>query len=397
MKISNWIVLAMLPALAALLIGCDERTPVTATPSPEPPVVNTLAPTPTLALSPTATSAVAPLATPLASPTPGAGSPTPTQAQGVEQRISFTPGAISATVENAVVLGARDRYILEALAGQRMLLEASALEDNVEFQLLAPDGSELAPSQTVDGVPAYDLPQSGDYLIIVGATRGNATYRLRVTIPPLGSAQPTRINFEPGMTGAQATGSLQSGERALYVLEAAENQHLMAGVFGATAPLALGVQGADGTVFLPLGAAKTDLHIVALPATMDYFIEIAALGAATDFVLDVGASSLADLPQRLSLAPGDTESVTGLLQPGGDLDSYILALEAGQGLVVDALPPQAPLSVYLQSEDGELFFFAVDGRLEVTAPRTLDYVLTVSTPNAAGETAYELRIALNSQ
>lgn len=391
--------------LALALWGCDERTPVTATPSPEPPVVNTLAPTPTLAETapPEATETAGAETPPGETPPPGttataAPGTTPTieGPVGVEERISFAPGAISATVENAVVSGTRDRYLVEAQAGQTMRVAVGAVEDNAEIQVLAPDGAQMAPTPGDEaGVWLFDLAQTGDYVIVVGPTRGNATYRLVVTIPPLGTPDPTRIEFEPGMAGAVLEGRVEVGERMLYVMEAVEDQYMTVGVVAEGGAVALGVQGADGTVFLPPDAEKTALTIVALPATMDYFIEVAALGAATDYSLDVSASPLADLPERISLEGGET-TVSGTLEPGGDLASYIVALQAGQSLVVEALPPEAPLSVYLQSEDGADFFFAIEGRLEATAPRALDYVLTVSTPNAAGETEYELRIRSDS-
>jgi hypothetical protein len=61
----------------------------------------------------------------------------------------------------------------------------SSLEDNAVFQIYVP-GHE----QTLDGAGEGDdatewsgeLPVSGDYRIVVGGTRGNASYRLEVTI-----------------------------------------------------------------------------------------------------------------------------------------------------------------------------------------------------------------------
>ena len=166
------------------------------------------------------------------------------------------------------------------------------------------------------------------------------------------------------------------------------------------APADAGIVEAISAIFrkhrLPLEAQQSSVRIVALPATMDYFIELLATGAATSYQLDVGASPLADLPIRIELGAGGSVTVDGVLEPGGDLASYILRLGAGQTLRVQALPEEAPLSVYLQSADSADFFFAVEGLLEATAPRTLDYVLTVSTPNAAGETGYELEVAIDS-
>ena len=347
-------------------------------------------PTPTLAQPAPTQTADATAAQPTATPTPA-------EPQGVDQRISFAAGATSATVESAVVSGTRDRYTLWVQAGQTMRVEISSLENNADFQVYAPDGQQLKGESPGEVVELWEqrLPQSGDYVIVVGPTRGNATYRLVVTIPPATSAEPTRINFEPGMTAATLEGQLEAGGRDLYVLGAVEEQYMTVGVTALSGELVLGVSGADGTVFLPLNAEQMSLQIVALPATMDYFIEVVSTGAATDYLLVVSISALEDLPERIEFEEGATTvTVAGTLDAGGDLDSYILRALQSQTITIEVLPEDAPLSVYLQSEDAADFFFAVEGRLVAELPRTLDYVLTVSTPNAAGITNYELQIMI---
>lgn len=392
-----------------LLVGCNGRNDPTPVPSPLPGETGTLAPTPTLsgeevtATVPAATPSPAATATGAAPTATATNTPqaadeataTPAEAQGTEQRISFGAGETSAAVENAVVSGTRDRYLVGAAAGQVMTLEITSLEENAEFQVLAPDGSELGGVAEADGgVWQRQLPQSGDYEIVVGPTRGNATYRLVVTIPPAPDVEATRILFEPGMAGAQVAGHVEAGESVVYVLGAVEDQSLSVSAYAQTEPLVMEVRGADGTVLLPLEAEQNGLYMLALPATMDYYVEIQTRGATTDFQLDVSATPLADLPQRIELQAGESETVAGTLDMGGDLASYILRLSEGDTVIVEASPADAPLNVYLQSEDGVDFFFAVDGVLETQVPRTLDYVLTVSTPNAAGVTDYELRISV---
>jgi hypothetical protein len=104
---------------------------------------------------------------------------------GTEQRVSFPSGGTSAVREGAVVRGERVRYLLDARAGQRMIVHISSLEDNAVFQVYEP-GLE----QTLDGAGEGDdatdwsgeLPVDGDYTIVVGGTRGNASYRLEVMI-----------------------------------------------------------------------------------------------------------------------------------------------------------------------------------------------------------------------
>lgn len=95
------------------------------------------------------------------------------------RRIRFARGASSAVVEDAVVRGTRDIYLLGAREGQTMILNITSLEKNAVFDIQAPNGELLKEEATSwRGV----LPSSGDYSVIVGGTRGNASYKLDVTI-----------------------------------------------------------------------------------------------------------------------------------------------------------------------------------------------------------------------
>ena len=95
------------------------------------------------------------------------------------RRIRFARGASSAVVEDAVVRGTRDIYLLGAREGQTMIINITSLEKNAVFDIQAPNGELLKEEATSwRGV----LPSSGDYSVIVGGTRGNASYKLEVTI-----------------------------------------------------------------------------------------------------------------------------------------------------------------------------------------------------------------------
>jgi len=60
-----------------------------------------------------------------------------------------------------------------------MILNITSLEKNAVFDIEAPNGELLKEEATSwRGV----LPSSGDYSVIVGGTRGNASYKLEVTI-----------------------------------------------------------------------------------------------------------------------------------------------------------------------------------------------------------------------
>ncbi|MDY6781338.1 MAG: hypothetical protein SW833_02085 [Cyanobacteriota bacterium] len=107
--------------------------------------------------------------------------PVPATFTGQTQRIQFEPGTTSAVVEHSVIRGMRDTYTFRAQAGQAMIIDVISLEGNAVFDLVAPNGDiVLAESSAWSGfLPGED---AGDYKIIVGGTRGNATYTLNVEI-----------------------------------------------------------------------------------------------------------------------------------------------------------------------------------------------------------------------
>lgn len=105
-------------------------------------------------------------------------------ADGVTKRIKFGKGKNSAMVAGAVVRGDRDTYIVGARAGQTMTVKIRSVENNAVFQIQGPDGEFLHNAGDEDDATktSNTLPENGDYRIIVGGTRGNATYKLTVSI-----------------------------------------------------------------------------------------------------------------------------------------------------------------------------------------------------------------------
>lgn len=99
--------------------------------------------------------------------------------QSRTQRIQFAPGAVSAVVEGAVVRGTRNIYLFRARRGQTIILNITSLEQNADFDIQAPNGQFLKLEATSW---RGELPVTGDYSVIVGGTRGNASYKLEVII-----------------------------------------------------------------------------------------------------------------------------------------------------------------------------------------------------------------------
>lgn len=100
------------------------------------------------------------------------------------KRVKFPPGRTSVVLKGSVIRGERDRYLLGASKGQTMIVHITSVEKNAVFTIYDPKRNAL--QGTEDGADVMDwtgeLPRTGDYTIIVGGTRGNATYTLEVTI-----------------------------------------------------------------------------------------------------------------------------------------------------------------------------------------------------------------------
>jgi type II secretory pathway pseudopilin PulG len=105
-------------------------------------------------------------------------------ADGITKRVRFAKDRSSVTLSNSVIRGERDTYILGAKTGQRMTVRITSVEDNAVFQIESPDGTYLDNAGETDDATSFSaaLPENGDYRIVVGGTRGNASYRLTVSI-----------------------------------------------------------------------------------------------------------------------------------------------------------------------------------------------------------------------
>jgi hypothetical protein len=104
-------------------------------------------------------------------------------AEGIKRKITFKRGSNSATVKGSVVRGDRDEYTLGAKAGQTMTVTITSLENNAVFQIYR-GANALEGAGEGDDATSWtgDLPSDGTYKIIVGGTRGNASYTLKVAV-----------------------------------------------------------------------------------------------------------------------------------------------------------------------------------------------------------------------
>ncbi|HEV2879887.1 MAG TPA: hypothetical protein VGX24_01165 [Pyrinomonadaceae bacterium] len=104
--------------------------------------------------------------------------------EGLTKRVRFARGRTTATLKNSVVRGTRDRYLVGARAGQEMTVSINSVERNAVFAIYAPSHDTLEGAGEMHEATSWSgkLPESGDYVVEVGGTRGNATYTLKVSI-----------------------------------------------------------------------------------------------------------------------------------------------------------------------------------------------------------------------
>jgi hypothetical protein len=104
---------------------------------------------------------------------------------GVKKKVRFARGTSSATITGAVIRGDRDRYYVGAKKGQTMTVSIKSEEDNAVFQIYLAGEQESLPGAG-DGDDAMkwsgELPIDNEYVIVVGGTRGNATYTLTISV-----------------------------------------------------------------------------------------------------------------------------------------------------------------------------------------------------------------------
>lgn len=111
--------------------------------------------------------------------------------------IRFGAGRSGAEVTGGVVRGDRDLWRVAARKGQRLQLTITSPERNAVVAIYTPGataskgedgwevkGRSLPRAGETDDAPRWSgvLPATGDYLIVVGGTRGDADYHLKIQV-----------------------------------------------------------------------------------------------------------------------------------------------------------------------------------------------------------------------
>lgn len=411
---------ALLALVALALNACIGRREVVVLPTPAaavtPAPTDTAAPTDTIPPADTAPApATAPATSaPTAAPSPTAApptatsappSPTPTADPGpppiAATRIEFAPGATVAQLNDALAAGGdANTYVLRVLAGQTVTVGVFASPPAVsDIAIRDGAGGQIAIGTDMTGASGA-VAADGDVTIDISSQPGApaVSYILTVSVPPQSSDVPRRIEFGSGQTSVTVNGRIRAGLDNRYVLRAAAGQTLVTTLSGHPVnTVEISVGDAGGAV-LNMSTDPSTM-VTTLPASGDYIINLRTQSPTeVTYVLKlVIPPAEPPEPARILFAPGTTAAtVSGALDFGGDVDTWVLGAAAGQFLSIGVGPDQSGwMNLFVYDPAGGLLTYGSDlsgvaGRL----PDDGDYTIVVSSIQAAPPLGYSMTVSV---
>jgi hypothetical protein len=252
----------------------------------------------------------------------GGAPPTPTRtpAPPPAERITFPPGADSASRGGPLWANTPKRYVFHAMSGQTATISFSSPSPAANFSVVGV--SDGIPYKTMGNSAwnfTFTLPMTQDYLITILAPV-NTSFALTLYIPPGGPtptatntppAPPTeRISFPPGSDSASRSGPLYANTPKRYVFLAQEGQTATIALSSPSPAANFSVVGvSDGIPYKTMGnSART--FTFTLPMTQDYLITILA-PVNTSFSLSLHIPPLVATP-TVTTGPTPTATATGM-------------------------------------------------------------------------------------
>ena len=264
---------------------------------------------------------------------------------------------------------------------------------------------------TSTAATAVPLPTSSATPLAITAApsatvAGAATAAPATAVPPTVNPGPPpggsgRINFAPGATSAVVSSALAAGgDGDTWLLRVSAGQVVTVQTIANPAGQ-MNVQLLDTNGGVLASNPDTVGISSAAPFTGDYQINLAtASGApAVAYTLQViiPAAGGPVTPQRIQFAPGQSSAqVQDSLAAGGDLNSYVVNVAAGQTIQVGVFAsPPAATNIYIRNAAGQLISSGTDmSGASTTATTAGDYFIDVSNFNAAPAVSYTLTVTV---
>ncbi len=318
---------------------------------------------------------------------------------GKATRIQFAPGGTSATVSGKVAAGAAARYVLRAQAGQTMEVNLSPSRSML-FAITGADGA--VPKTFAEGSSPFRvlLARSQDYYVELVSPGAAASYRLTVSISPLGptpAPKPVRINFASGATSAEVSGHVDPWEADTYVLRALAGQTMDVAVYPMGGPPCLGITGPGSAVLKRCSDPALEWH-GKLPATGDYLFELRAAGSQANYILNVAISALrpkpTPKPTRIQFAPGATSAVVEGSLRSGESARYVLRALRGQTMML-SISTTSALTKRVDGPGGAQWDWPfVENHPQFVLPTTGDYIITLTAVEPGMDVRYTMEMVI---
>jgi hypothetical protein len=308
----------------------------------------------------------------------------------IPQRVNFSSGANSITVNGTTLNGYVFSYALNCKANQSMTVSLNVPSSTAYLNIFGLATGSLLSSSLKATSGTVVLPQTQDYVIEVIPVNGQVVnYALTVSISSATSAAATNIVFTPGTTAGVVQGSVQPGQVLTYTLAAEQYQPMILNLESLNYDVTLGVFEPNGNVLVSSGKKWTHWQWL-LPQTGLYTIQVIGGATTEDFTLT------AKIPQRINFVPG-TGSVTLYgTTVNGYVYSYVLKCNGNQSMTVSLDVPAS--KAYL-----DVFGLATGLLLNQTEkatswtgvlPQYQDYIIEVI-PRNGQLTSYTLTVSVH--
>jgi hypothetical protein len=205
--------------------------------------------------------------------------------------------------------------------------------------------------------------------------------------PPV--PQVVRINFLSGTTQTVITGQVKPGQTLGYVVQASEDQPVIAMLDSTNQDAKLSIRGQNGTALLPLSAGFSNWQGL-IPTTQDYFIDITGGTVTENFTFNL------TIVARVKFAAGETRTVLRGVTLGGFAVSYVVhALEGQKMDVLLNVPTDTAALTIWGFDDGQPYVRSQSGTVDfsLNLPSTQDYIIEV-VPKAGGTVEYNMSVRI---
>lgn len=217
--------------------------------------------------------------------------------------------------------------------------------------------------------------------------------------PPAGKSG-ERIRFPADGNHVEIFAELAAGATDTYLLPAERGEILAVEITSPHNDVRLAVAGADG---ISLKAAENGppSWAGALPASQDYALQAVSVGQATAYTLRIWLEPPApETQERISLEGEETTVTRSGALPAGGVTEYVVSASAGQTLHVQTVGYHAPVGITVTGPDGQswsgeqgpsdVYIFVA----QVELPEDGDYSVTLSLPEDAGATRFDVAFTL---